>query len=66
MYFTGIMVGFEPIAYNAIETNNSIVLVCVQLFIDGALPAPLDVTLSTQPGTAMGKPLVTKIDFRFC
>lgn len=41
------------------ETERDVqVEVCVQLFIQGTLPGPLDVTLSTVPGTAMGKPLV--------
>ena len=48
--------GFQPITYNVNEANVQ-EEVCVQLFIQGALPAPLDVFLTTQPGTAMGKHL---------
>ena len=53
--------GFEPIIYRETEADVQ-VNVCVQLFIQGDLFEPVVVTLSTQPGTAMGKPLVINIE----
>ena len=53
--------GFQPITYSETEGSKE-VQVCVQLFNEGALTAPLDVILSTEPGSATGKPIVINIE----